>query len=223
MNSFRIEYEDSDLIVCYKPAGLPVQTGRVAERDLESELRNYLYKSGAGDTYIGIINRLDQPVEGLVLIAKSPRMAGKLSNTDITKEYMAVVHGRPEADKGRLEDYLAKDSKTNKSYVTDKTDKKGKRSLLEYEVVESIEEEGEILSLLSIKLLTGRHHQIRVQLSSRGWPIVGDSKYGRAASEAGTFPALVACKMVFTHPGRGKKLELFVNPENKLFEFFSFP
>ena len=182
--SFKIIEETDNYIVINKPSGLATQTAGLGERDLVSEVKNYLAdKTKKKNPYIAVINRLDQPVEGLVLMAKDEKTAANLSrhlmNGDIKKYYRAEVFGHMINKKGRLEDLIVKEA-SNISRIADKNDKRAKKAILEYEVINSDEN----TELLDIYLITGRHHQIRVQLSGAGCPIVGDRKYGNEGSKA---------------------------------------
>lgn len=232
--NYKIIYEDKDIIVCHKMAGLPVQTGKIGATDLVSELKNYLMKSQLSkspkEPYLGVVHRLDQPVEGVILFAKNQTSAGILSkqlNTGImNKCYYAVAAGVPDDGKkqGILIDYLTKDNKTNSSYVTTKD--KGKESKLEYILIRQTIKEDKIYALYDIHLLTGRHHQIRVQMANAKMPLLGDKKYGNDFSSALSSElnvknvALCAYKLEFTHPSSKKKMEFKVNPEGKIFQQF---
>ncbi|MBO4845212.1 MAG: RNA pseudouridine synthase [Lachnospiraceae bacterium] len=170
--------ETDNYIVVHKPAGIATQTAKLGQKDLISEIKNYLADSeGIKNPYLAVINRLDQPVEGLVLLAKNEKSAaylsGLLNNGKIQKYYRASVYGHMSSNEGRLEDFLIKDAKSNLSKVTDRNNKQAKRAVLEYKVVER----NNIGDTLDIRLITGRHHQIRVQLSHAGCPILGDMKY----------------------------------------------
>lgn len=175
--------ETPNYIVLHKPAGFATQTAGLGEPDLVSEVKNYMSdKNGNRNPYIAVINRLDQPVEGLVLVAKDEKTAAEfsrqLNNGDIEKYYQAVVFGHMPDKCGRLEDYLIKDGKANLSRVSRETDKQAKKAVLEYTVIKSTKD----TDTLDIRLITGRHHQIRVQLAHAGCPLLGDKKYGNELS-----------------------------------------
>lgn len=206
-----IVYEDRSLIVCHKKAGMAVQTARLGEMDLVSELKNHLARTNGSAPYLGIVHRLDQPVEGLVLFAKDQRSAAALSEQvkqggGMHKEYLARVYGRMPQDKGRLEDWLIKD-KGNLSRIVKPGTAGAQKAVLEYE---RLEESGET-ELLKIILHSGRHHQIRVQLSGSGAPILGDSRYGTEGSIAYAKGngvkrlCLIAKKLEFDHPLSGER------------------
>ena len=196
-----ILFEDSDIIVCVKPAGLPVQTASLAQPDLESELKKHL----AGG-YLAVVHRLDQPVEGLMVFAKSPRAAAGLSKQvqsggGMHKHYLARICGHMAAERGECEDLLIKDARTNSSRIAKEGEKGAKPALMEYEVLEKDAD----TELLGITLHSGRHHQIRVQLASRGVPIWGDRKYGGDKAASGRL-RLGADRLEFVHPVKGEPM-----------------
>ena len=210
MKKYEILYRDEDLCVIYKCAGLAVQSARASVPDLMSMLRNEFLAENIRNPYLGLVNRLDQPVEGILLIAFNEKAAADLSrqvadHIHMEKWYQALVCGKPSEKSGTLVDYLLKDGRTNMSRVVPEGTKGGKRSELQYEVLESWEDK----SLLKIRLFTGRHHQIRVQLAHAGMPIVGDAKYGTAGGQL----CLCSFKTVFRHPRTGKRMEFEVKPE----------
>ena len=208
--NLQILHEDEHIIVCYKPAGIPTQTKKLGEQDMVSLLKNYL-KGG----YIVVIHRLDQPVEGLLVFAKTPFAAKELNKglqgAGFGKHYKAVLCGIPTQKKATLKDYLVKDGRTNTSRVCEPSEKDAKKAVLLYEVIATGKDDGKDISLVKVKLDTGRHHQIRVQLAHLGHPILGDTKYGTdeskaVASELGTGLCLKAAILSFTHPQTGKKV-----------------
>ena len=217
-------YEDSALLVVHKPAGIATETARIGQADIVSELKNYRKKKGE-DTYIGVIHRLDQPVEGLLVFAKNPSAAKKLTNQlqdgTLTKKYAALVAGVPTEPEGDLTDYLLKDARTNLSKVVPKDTKGAKEARLHWKLVQNFASDGSNAYLLvEIELFTGRHHQIRVQMSHAGFPLLGDAKYGSDQSRALsrqlgiTNTALLADKLAFRHPQTGKQMDFSIN--NKL-------
>ena len=209
----KILYEDDYILAVHKEAGIATQTSKLAEKDLYSEVMNYLSSKGKKDT-IGIIGRLDQPVSGIVLFAKDSKITAaftKLMNeAKPEKYYLARVYGGPKDGEGTLTDYLRKDAKTNSSIICKEGDKGAKKSILQYKVVEREGNE----ALLDIKLITGRHHQIRLQCSNAGYPLLGDRKYGSEKSIEYSMEnniktvALRAYKMVFPHPVTGETMTI---------------
>ena len=226
MQAFKIEdiiYEDKDIMVCKKHAGVAVQSARSSQLDMESAIRNYLSQNDdkRGIPYIGIIQRLDQPVEGVILFAKNPKAASELNRQiqqkQMEKIYMAVVKASVKQQAGTMEDFLLKDGRSNTSKVVTKEAKGSKKAILSYKVWAT---KGEKV-LLGINLLTGRHHQIRVQLANAGMPIMGDRKYNPEDKETKQL-ALCAHSLEFSHPKTGKKMKFEVLPENELYvEAFS--
>lgn len=219
--NLRILYEDEHIIVCYKPSGVPTQTAKLGAIDMVSLLKNYLYKNQKEkkEPYVAVIHRLDQPVEGILVFAKTPFAAKELNksmqNADgFGKYYKAVLCGMPPEKTGILENYLVKDGKTNTSRVCAATEKDAKKAVLEYEVLNA--------NLVRIKLHTGRHHQIRVQMANIGCPIWGDTKYG-VDKNGGDVDnswkqiALCAYRLEFIHPKTKKKMEFEIEPESEGF------
>lgn len=219
----KIIYEDAELLVCEKPAGFPVQSRKIGQKDCVSVLKTYLYKKDEkqGEPYLGLIHRLDQPVEGLMVFAKTKSAAGnlsaQLSGNGFVKEYRAVVCGKLSLKSGNLTDYLRKDGKLNCSHVVEKNVPGAKRAELEYRVLE----EKEKYSLVAIRLITGRHHQIRVQMAYAGCPLYGDRKYGAPdAGSASESIGLCAAKLSFLHPKTKKKMEFSLEPTGLCFGWF---
>lgn len=222
----QILYEDEDIILFHKPAGIPSQTSRLREKDMVSILKNYRVQKGE-EPYIALIHRLDQPVEGILLAAKTKEAAAELSRQsaehEMDKYYRAVVHNRSikplvQGQKGKLTDYLLKNGKTNCSSVVKEGTKGAKKAVLQYEVLET----GKELAELSIKLETGRHHQIRVQMANAGFPLAADFKYGRKDEEKlqgeRRYVALCFAKIGFLHPINKMRMEFEIEPENPAFQ-----
>lgn len=221
-----IIYEDEEIIVVHKPGGIPAQTNRIGQKDMVSILKNYRVQKSE-EPYLAVINRLDQPVEGILLFAKTKEAAAKLSSQSkersMDKYYRAIVynHTKMPLMKGMeetLTDYLLKDGKTNTSKVVKEGTKDAKKAMLHYEVLKIKENLAEI----SIKLETGRHHQIRVQMAHAKLPLIGDRKYGWKDAPifqgAGRNVALCSVKIGFTHPKTGEKMEFEIEPENETFQ-----
>lgn len=220
MKQFRNEdiiYEDSDLLVCRKHAGMAVQSARSSQMDLESALKNYLARGQQGIPYLRVIHRLDQPVEGILLFAKSANAARLLSRDmvqrRIEKYYLAMVCTDQAPAQGELVDYLIKDGKTNVSRVVVENSAGSKRAQLEYRLLQQYEHQ----ALLEIKLHTGRHHQIRVQTAHAGMPLWGDCKYN-PREQNNVQLGLCAHRLRFWHPGQDQELEFEIEPENVIFQ-----
>jgi 23S rRNA pseudouridine1911/1915/1917 synthase len=176
----KVLYEDNHLIAVYKPHGVLVQGDKSGDECLMDEVKNFLkekYKK-PGNVFLGLLHRLDRPVAGIVLFAKTSKGASRLSeqfrNHTVEKVYQALVEGKPEKSSGTLINWLRKDKEKNKVEVFDKEVQDSQRAELDYEVIKSANNQ----SLLKVILKTGRAHQIRAQLSRIGCPIVGDKKYG---------------------------------------------
>lgn len=225
-NKRNIIYEDKAIIVVHKLGGIPVQTNRFGQKDMISILKNYRAQKKE-EPYIAVINRLDQPVEGILLFAKTKEAAAKLSSQSkersMDKYYRAIVCNQTgsalvEGMTETLTDYLLKDGKANMSKVVKESTKDAKKAILQYEVLRVKENLAEI----SIKLETGRHHQIRVQMSHANLPLLGDRKYGEkdaaVLQQAGKNVALCSVKIGFIHPKTGKKMEFEIEPENETFQ-----
>lgn len=207
-----IIYEDNHLLVIEKPINIPVQKDNTNDIDLIAMLKDYRKKkeNKPGEAYLGLVHRLDRPVGGIMVFAKTSKAASRLSDQIRTnafhKTYLAVIQGVLPKE-GVLEDYLIKNEKENISYVTSK--EKGKYSKLEYKLLDTKDN----LSLVRINLITGRSHQIRVQFSSRNHPLIGDSKYGDNPNNISI--ALYAESITFNHPTTKEKLTFTLSKPNR--------
>lgn len=228
----KIVYEDAAFLVCYKPAGLAVQTAVSFQEDAVSELKNYLSKKKKEKMpYLGIVHRLDQPVEGLLVFAKTPKAAAvltkQLAEGELAKKYLAVLCGVPEIKSSTLTNYLKKEGKAGRASVVSKQTPDAKRAelcyriLAEKEIQTKSETQSECqgipCSLAEITIKTGRFHQIRAQMSHLGHPLYGDIKYG--AQEKGQL-ALCASQLEFVNPLNGKKQKFHCKPQNPIFAQF---
>ena len=223
-----ILYEDRDLIVCRKPAGVPVQTKQIQTKDMVSLLKNYRYQQegGKGEPYLGVIHRLDQPVEGVLVFALNPKAAADLSRQmtagKIKKTYLAVTEGTVKVKSAKLVDWLKKDGRTNSSAVVEGGTSGAKKAILSYEVLETWKNKEDAQdcgerNLIRIDLDTGRHHQIRVQMAHAGMPLVGDRKYNPGQNSQEPL-ALCSAKLGFQHPVTKKQLEFQVQPAGMAFK-----
>ena len=210
-----ILYEDNHLLVVEKPCNMPVCLDESKDRDLHSILKDYLKEKyqKPGNVYLGLVHRLDRPVMGIMVFAKTSkaasRLAKEINNKKFKKTYYAVICGIP-LKKDTLQDYLIKNEANNTSKVSDKSH--GKLAILDYELLESKDN----LSLVKINLLTGRHHQIRVQFASRGYPLYGDHKYNKDfINDNNTDIALVAKELSFIHPTTKEELNFKIELPKK--------
>lgn len=223
-----IIYEDKELLVVRKPAGLATQTARAGQPDVVSELKNYLR-----NPYLGVIHRLDQPVEGLLVFAKSKKAAaalsGQLGSGTLNKQYYAVICGKPVGEQGELVDYLYRDvQKTGLAVIAEESELSrcpgAKKAVLRYRLLHYVAEAD--LSLMEIHIDTGRFHQIRAQMSHAGMALAGDAKYGDADArkreeELGIRNvALCAYCLDFQHPVKREKMYFQTRPEGKAFTYF---
>ena len=221
----KILFEDDDLIVCHKPSGIATQTRKLGQKDMESILRNHVAlaggKTGKGVLpYIGIVHRLDQPVEGVMVFAKTPGAAAKLSeqikNRAVGKHYYAVAWADDYAgeDQGVLEDYLVFEQKSNRTRIVDRDVPGAKKAMLEYRIAGRTE--GKLCA--DILLHTGRHHQIRAQFAHADMPLVGDAKYGKRKEKCPL--ALCSYRLEFAHPTSGENMDFSAVPKGDEFGAF---
>ena len=178
MQKLKIIYEDNHIIVVEKPPNIPSQSDKTGDMDMLTIIKKYIKEkyNKPGNVYLGLVHRLDRPVGGVMIFAKTSKAASRLSNQVrekvFKKEYMAVVDGKFTKKEGTLVDYLYKDERNNISKVVNKDKKNAKKAILDYKVL--VYNEVKNLSLIKINLHTGRHHQIRVQLSNFKHSIFGD-------------------------------------------------
>lgn len=230
-----IFYEDREIIVVKKPVGMEAQSTHSFAPDLVSEIRKHINRlsTAEGEPYVGVIHRLDKPVGGVMVYAKTKKAAAALSrqvqDQTMRKMYMAVVCGRIVDNVENFVDYLLKDMGKNQSRIVEKGTKGAKKAELRYRVVETLEEP-EPLSLVEIELSTGRHHQIRVQFAGHGLPLWGDNRYNPAFThreqadrrKGRQSVALAAFRLSFVHPSTKKEMTFQVKPEGEIFERFDF-
>lgn len=223
--TFRILHEDSHIVVCEKPPGVPSQSDKTGDYDMVNGLKNYFYEKEPekGQPYIGLVHRLDRPVGGIMVFARTPFAAKNLSEQSrmrqMKKRYLAVLTGELSETPGEpvlLTDYLVKDARTNLSRVSSEKDKNAKKAQLYYKVLGV--RDG--LTLVEVELLSGRHHQIRVQLSKHMTGIWGDTKYNPAYQKKDGFYklALYACQLEFSHPKTKKQMNFRLTPVEEPFQ-----
>ena len=206
-------YEDNHLLVVRKPENMPVQADSSEDEDLLTVLKKQLKEkyNKPGNVYLGLVHRLDRPVGGVMVFAKTSKAASRLSDAvrsrQMKKEYYAVLDGTLKEKEGRLEDWLGKNSRDNTAYVTDKAH--GKYAALQYTVLA----ERENMTLVRILLETGRPHQIRIQFASRGVPLVNDQRYNPYAKKGQI--ALFAYSLSFPHPVRKETVTFTARPSGR--------
>jgi len=215
MQDLKVIYEDNHIIVVEKIPNIPSQADKTGDIDMLTLVKNYIKEkyNKPGNVYLGLVHRLDRPVGGIMIFAKTSKAASRLSNQVrekvFKKKYLAVVDGKIEKKTGTLEDYLYKDERHNMSKVVNKDKKNAKLAKLDYEVLKYNEVKD--LSLVKVNLHTGRHHQIRVQLSHFGHSIFGDQKYGTRGR--GKQIALWAYELTIEHPIKKEKMTFHDLPE----------
>lgn len=197
-----VVYEDNHIIIVNKRAGDIVQGDKTGDTPLSEKVKAYLKEkyNKPGNVFCGVVHRIDRPVHGLVIFAKTSKALERLNRMlrdgEIHKTYWALVEGKMETNEDTLTDYLVSDGRINKTFVTTQSNRDAKKSILSYSTIAV----GDHYSLLEINLMTGRKHQIRVQLSSRNHPIKGDLKYGARRSNPDGGISLQAHKIEFIHP-----------------------
>jgi len=216
-------YEDNHIIAVNKKAGDIVQADKTGDAPLSDTIKAYIKQryDKPGDVFLGTIHRIDRPTTGIILYARTSkglsRMNELFSSKKIHKTYWAIVENKPAADSGTLIHTLKKNEVQNKSYVVPESDKLGKKAVLHYKLVASSDR----YHLLEVELETGRHHQIRVQLSKIECSIKGDLKYGAARSNKDGSISLHARSIRFEHPIKKTELRLVAKvPNDPLWKYF---
>ena len=213
--NLKILYEDNHIIVVEKPVNIPSQGDKTGDIDMLAIVKQYIKEkyNKPGNVYLGLVHRLDRPVGGVMVFAKTSKAAARLSEQVREKVFKKnyLVNGKFEKNKGTLQDYLLKNEKTNMSKVVKEGTKNSKYAELDYEVLKYDKELN--LSVLKVDLHTGRHHQIRVQLSSRQHSIYGDQKYGGRGH--GKQICLWAYKLTIQHPVSKKEMAFRAVPEKE--------
>ena len=208
MNKLNILYEDNHIIVVVKPVNILSQADITGDIDMLSIIKEYLKEkyNKKGNVYLGLVHRLDRPVGGIMVFAKTSKAASRLSedvrNNKLHKKYMAIVHGKID-NNGKLINKISKDNKTNNTYL----DNNGKEAILYYKRLKYNKEKN--ISLVDIDLITGRHHQIRFQLSNYGYPIYGDQRYGFQDKKQ---IRLFAYELRFIHPVKKEEMIFKIEP-----------
>ena len=216
MQNLKILYEDNHIIVVRKDPNIPSQADKTEDLDMLTIIKDYLKEkyNKPGNVYLGLVHRLDRPVGGVMVFAKTSKAASRLSNQvrekTFKKKYLAVVDGKFDRENGILEDYLYKDERNNISKVVKPEKKNAKLAKLDYKVLAYNEVKD--LSLVKVNLHTGRHHQIRVQLAHADHSIFGDQKYGTRGK--GKQIALWAYELTIQHPVSKEEMTFKCLPES---------
>ena len=216
-----ILFEDNHLLIINKRPGELSQLDKTGDNSILEKYKLYLKKkhNKKGNVFLGLVNRLDRPTSGVLILAKTSkalsRMNKMLVERKILKKYLAVVEKKPIRKKNTLINFLKKNQKQNKSYIVDQTTKDSKKAILHYTTLKELDN----YSLLEISLETGRHHQIRVQLSNIGCFIKGDLKYGSKRSNSDKSICLHANEISFIHPVSKNEIKIKANtPQNNIWK-----
>lgn len=215
MQNLNVIYEDNHIIVVEKSVNIPSQGDKTGDADMLTLVKQYIKEkyNKPGEVYLGLVHRLDRPVGGVMVFARTSKAAARLSeqvrNKQFKKKYLVIADGRFEKQKGTLQNYLLKNERLNTSKVVEEGTKNSKLAILDYEVLAYNEEID--LSLIKINLHTGRHHQIRVQLSNAGHSICGDQKYGTRGR--GKQICLWAYELTILHPITKEEMIFKVLPQ----------
>lgn len=205
-----VVYEDNHIIIVNKQSGEIVQGDKTGDRPLSELVKDYIKEKYAkpGAVFLGVVHRLDRPVAGLVVFARTSKALSRLNRLfaegQVHKTYWAIVKNRPSAPEGTLEHWLVRNEKQNKSYAYDCERPNAKRAVLKYRTIGHTEN----YSVLEVNLMTGRHHQIRCQLAAMGCPIKGDLKYGAPRSNPDGSISLMARRVEFVHPVSKEKINV---------------
>ena len=197
-----VVYEDNHIIVVAKESGEIVQGDKTGDTPLSDTVKQYIKEAYAkpGDVFLGVVHRLDRPVSGLVMFARTSKALTRLNKMfaegQVHKTYWAIVKNRPKSPEGTLEHWLVRNEKQNKSYAYDKERPNAKKAILKYRVIGQTDN----YTVLEVNLMTGRHHQIRCQLAAMGCPIKGDLKYGAPRSNPDGSISLMSRRVEFVHP-----------------------
>ncbi|HLN19910.1 MAG TPA: RluA family pseudouridine synthase [Bacteroidales bacterium] len=216
-------YEDNHIIAVYKRSSDLSQGDKTGDKPLEDEIKKYIARKydKKGDVFLGVVHRLDRPVSGAMLFARTSKALERLnrmfSEGKIRKTYLAIVKERPPKDEDTLTSYLKKNENQNKTYVYDSEVKGSKKASLTYRLIARSDK----FYLLEVELHTGRHHQIRAQLASIGCPIKGDLKYGFSRSNEDGGISLLSRKIEFLHPVKNEPVTIIAHfPEGDIWHHF---
>ena len=217
-------YEDNHIVIVNKTAGEIVQGDKTGDRPLVETLKDYIKKEYCkpGNVFLGVVHRLDRPVAGLVVFAKTSKALTRMNDLfrdgDIHKTYWAVTKDCPEKEEDELTHWIVRNEKQNKSYAYEREVPNSKKAVLKYKVIDHSLN----YTLIEVQLLTGRHHRIRCQLSKIGCPIKGDLKYGAKRSNPDGSISLLARKIEFVHPISKKQIVVEAPlPKDALWQSFA--
>ena len=220
-----ILFEDNHIIIIQKTAGIPTQGDETGDISLFEMVQKYIKVkyNKPGDVYLGLVHRVDRPVSGLVMFAKTSKAASRLSEMfrehTIEKTYLAIVAQQPPKEEDTLTNYIWKDKESNSAYCYNKEKKGSKKAILDYKQLQQVGKE----YLLEVKPHTGRSHQIRAQLANMGCPIVGDIKYGSKVNVEDRSICLLARRLKFIHPVKKTPLEIVSRtPEGRFWQKFTY-
>lgn len=210
IKNMRVVYEDNHIIIVYKESGEIVQGDKTGDTPLSDIVKDYIKEKyqKPGNVFLGVVHRLDRPVSGLVVFARTSKALSRLNEMfrtgEVHKTYWAITKNMPAIEEGRLEHWLVRNEKQNKSYAYTKEKPGAKKAVLEYKMIGRTDN----YSLLEVRLLTGRHHQIRCQLAAMGCPIKGDLKYGAQRSNPDGSISLLSHRVEFVHPVSKERIDV---------------
>ena len=203
-------YEDNHIIIVNKQSGEIVQGDKTGDRPLSEIVKDYIKEKyhKSGEVFLGVVHRLDRPVSGLVVFARTSKALTRLNKmfaeNEVHKTYWAIVKNEPKESEGTLTHWLVRNEKQNKSYAYDRERPNAKKAILKYRVIGHTDN----YTLLEVNLMTGRHHQIRCQLAAMGCPIKGDLKYGAPRSNPDGSISLMSRRVEFIHPVSKEKISV---------------
>ena len=221
----QVLYEDNHIIIVNKASGEIVQGDKTGDTPLSETVKAYIKQAYAkpGNVFLGVVHRLDRPVSGIVVFARTSKALARLNDMfrkgEVHKTYWAITGNKPIHDEGRLDNWLVRNEKQNKSYAYDVEKPQSKHAILDYRLIGKSDK----YYLLEVHLLTGRHHQIRCQLSHIGCPIKGDVKYGAPRSNPDGSISLMARRVEFEHPVSHQHISVEAPlPDDRLWKSFNF-
>ncbi len=215
---FEILYEDNHIIVAEKPQNMIIAGDATGDESMHAALKEYVRVkyNKPGEAYLGLVHRLDRPAGGLAVFARTSkaasRLAEQLKENELKRTYYCVVRGVPRETAGRLVNYLKKNERTNTVEVVPQSVEGAKKAILNYKLLQKIETPEGTLSLLQVKLETGRSHQIRVQMAHIGCPLWGDQRYGFGINKKGQQLALYSVKLALIHPTKKESMQFICYP-----------